>query len=149
MQKHYKFRLITNILDHEDIWCLSLNSALNMVTRSHKDSVLREQSNTVDGHRAQRPHYKAIIDEAHLSVGFLVTGVQKTWFVQMLAPEASRQQRSLTSWDVRSPGPLRKLHEMRCVSSPKPCYISTSRAGPTNKMKESEANVAGKNGRSE
>lgn len=135
MQKHYKFRLITNILDHEDIWCLSLNSALNMVTRSHKDSVLREQSNTMGSHRAQRPHYKAIIDEAHLSVGFLVTGVQKTWFVQMLAPETSRQQRSLTSWDVRSPGPLRKLLEMRCVSSPKPCYITTSRAGPTKKKK--------------
>ena len=78
MQKHYKLRLITNILDHEDNWCFSLNSALNMVTRSHKDSVLRVQSNTVDSHRAQRPHYKALIDEAHLSAGFLVAGVQKT-----------------------------------------------------------------------
>lgn len=35
MQKHHKLRLITNTLDHEDIWHLSLISALNMVPRSH------------------------------------------------------------------------------------------------------------------
>lgn len=47
MQKHYKLRLITNILDREDIWCLSIHSALNMVRRSRKDSVLWVQSDTM------------------------------------------------------------------------------------------------------
>jgi len=78
MQKHYKLRLITNILDPEDIWCLSLNAALNMVMRSQKDSVLRVQSNTTDSHRAPRSHYKTTTDEAHLSAGFLVAGIYKT-----------------------------------------------------------------------
>lgn len=53
MQKHYQLRLITNILDHEDFWCVSLNSALNMVTRGHKDSLLRVQSDTMDSQRAE------------------------------------------------------------------------------------------------
>lgn len=60
-------------------------------------------------HSSQRPRSKAVIDEALLSGGFLVAGGQKTLFIQMLAPEASKQRRSLSSRDVRPPGALREL----------------------------------------
>lgn len=86
--------------------------------------------------RVPEPHYKAITDEAHLSVGFVVADVQKTWFAQALAPEASRQWRSLTSKDVRSPRPLRELHERRGVRSPQPSYITISGAVLTKKGKQ-------------
>lgn len=44
MQKHHKLRLITNTLDHEGIWCLSLISAWNMVSRSHRTRCHRHKA---------------------------------------------------------------------------------------------------------
>lgn len=69
-----------------------LDFSLEHGFKKPQDSVSQAQSDTVDGHGAQRPRCEVTRDEAHLSGGWCTD-----LCVQPSAPEAFRQRRRITA----------------------------------------------------
>lgn len=143
MQKHYKLRLITNILDPEVIWAVSLNTALNAVMRSHRDSVFltgtKKSPGQSQGSEATSRSHRRWGTLPTRCLTYTALDLFKCWHLKW---------RGLTSRGAHSPGhTVEATWDERCEFSTSSATQPSPEKCQRKKRKGSVTNITWKKGR--